>query len=116
MSQTRATHHADSKSSTVKNAKDQIAWLVERRCTKQEAISSTALADATGLKPTTVRDCIKEIRSERDIPIVSCSNGYYVIASVNQLERELERIQSEINTRKETKSELVAAFNKVKYE
>jgi len=37
-------------------------------------------------------------------------------ADIDRLERELDRIQGEINTRKETREELVAAFNSVKYD
>lgn len=113
---TRATHHADSSEQNVTRAKAQIAQILEVRDCREWAISSKGLADAVGLKPTTVRDCIKEIRRERHIPVVSCSSGYYVISSVEQLESELDRIQAEINTRKETKQELAEAFNHTKYE
>jgi len=113
---TRATHHADSPEPSVRRAKDQLAWILERRDCREYAISSKGLADAVGLKPTTVRDCIKEIRDERNLPIVSCSQGYYCISSVGELERELDRIEAEISTRKETKQELVEAFNHTKYE
>jgi biotin operon repressor len=92
-----------------------MAAILQHRTGPDEAISSHGLADATGLKPTTVRDCIKELRRDRELPVVSCSHGYYLIDSVDELEREVDRIQSEINTRKETKQELVAAFNSRRY-
>lgn len=116
----RAEHHADSPESQVRTAKDQIAWLLQRRNSREHAISSKGLAQATGwpnggIKPTTVRDCIKEIRQERKLPIVSCSQGYYLINSAQELEWELERIQEEIATREETKQELAQAFNHTKY-
>jgi len=110
---TRATHHADSEESTVKAAKEQIAWILERRDCREWAISSQALADATGtIKPTTVRDAIREIRREHDLPVVSCSQGYYTISDPADLERELDRIDDEIDTRMETKRELTRAFNR----
>lgn len=109
---TRATHHADSTEQKVRTAKDAIAWVMERRRGRGAAISSQGLADAVGLKATTVRDCIKELRRERDLPIVSCSRGYYLLDSNEGLERELDRIAAEIETRKETRAELVAAWNR----
>lgn len=109
---TRSEYHADSTVETVRSEKDQIAWILKRRDCREYAISSKGLAAVVGLKATTVRDCIKEIRDERDLPIVSCPNGYYLIDGVDQLERELDRIQGEINTREETREELTKAFNR----
>lgn len=112
---TRAEHHADSTEPDVRDAKDTIATILRHRTSRDEAISSQGLGDACGLKATTVRDIIKELRRDRDLPIRSCSRGYYLIDCVEQLEDELDRIQSEINTRKETREELVQAFNQQRY-
>jgi len=112
---TRAEHHADSDADAVRTAKEQLAWILARRDCRAWAISSQALADATGddgIAATTVRDAIRELRRERDLPIVSCSRGYYLIDDTDALQRELDRIQSEIETREATKRELTAAFNR----
>lgn len=117
---TRAEYHADNSADTVVEAKRMMAWILRRRDCREYAISSKALAEATGwhdpgevgINPSTVRDAIKELRRERDLPIVSCSRGYYLIDDPEALHHELERIQDEIETRRETKRELTAAFNK----
>jgi hypothetical protein len=108
----RAEHHADSSESRVRDAKAQLAAILRVRDCREWAISSKGLADAVGLKATTVRDCIPEIRREYNLPVVACSRGYYVITDPSQLEHELDRIQSEIQTRRERKQELTAAFNR----
>lgn len=113
---TRSEHHADSDKSKVRQAKQRIAWILRRRDNREWAISSKGLADAVGLKATTVRDIIKEIRTEYNVPVIACSDGYYTISDTVELEREIERIQAEINTRKETKTELVQAFNARRYD
>lgn len=113
---TRAEHHADSDEPKVRDAKLTIARILRRRTSREDAISSKGLADATDIKATTVRDCIKEIRAERDLPVVSCSRGYYCITSADDLSREIERIEDEIRTREETKRELTRAFNRSRYE
>lgn len=109
--QSRAEHHAQSTPTRVRAAKSQMAAILAHRHTPQEAISSKGLADATGLKPTTVRDLVKELRPEYDLPVVSCSRGYYVIDSEDELERFAERKREEIATHEETLRETVAAFN-----
>lgn len=109
---TRSEHHADSDADEVRTAKDQIAWLLERRDCREWAISSQALADAVGLKATTVRDTIKEIRRERHLPVVSCSRGYYLVNDAAEFQHEIDKINDEIQTREETKQELCAAFNR----
>jgi len=117
---TRAEHHAHSPDEQVRTAKDTIAWLLRHRDAREWAISSTALAEATGwrdpgdrgIAPTTVRDAIKELRRDRHLPIVSCSQGYYLVSDAGEFEREISRIDDEIQTREETKVELCAAFNR----
>lgn len=90
-----------------------MARILEVRDCREWAISSKGLASAVGtIKPTTVRDAIREIRREYDLPVVSCSKGYYTISDPTALERELERIDREIETRMETKRELTRAFNR----
>ena len=118
---TRAEHHADNSAATVREAKRMLAAVLRARTAREWAISSRGLADATGyrdqeqdvgINPSTVRDCIKELRQERDLPIVSCSQGYYLVTDAADLQRELDKIADEIETRKETRRELTAAFNR----
>jgi len=117
---TRAEHHAHTADTNVRSAKRTLAWILDRRDCREWAISSRGLAAATGyyddaagsISPSTVRDAIAEIRREDDLPIVSCSRGYYKITDTDALADELDRIQDEIETRKETKQELAAAFNR----
>lgn len=120
---TRAEHHAQTADTNVRTAKAQLAWILARRDCREWAISSRGLAAATGyydeakgsISPSTVRDAIAEIRRERNLPVVSCSQGYYVIDDTDALARELERIQDEIETRKQTKEDLAKAFNRERY-
>jgi hypothetical protein len=117
---TRSEHHAHSPDEQVRTAKDTLAWLLRRRDCREWAISSTALAEATGwrdpgdsgIAPTTVRDAIKELRRDRHLPIVACSQGYYLVTDPGEFQREIDRINDEIQTREETKRELCAAFNR----
>lgn len=114
-STTRSTHHAYSTPEDVWDAKRQIAFILKRREGRDAAISSQALADATGqIAATTARDCIKELRREEGLPVVACQDGYYLVRDVSGLERELDRIAGEIETRKETRGELVSSFNQWK--
>lgn len=106
-----ATQHADSSAEKINLAKRQIAGILRERRGKQAAISSKGLAAACGLKATTVRDIIPEIRREYELPIASCPGGYYVIEDVRDFERHLEKIDEEIQTRLKHKQELTAAWN-----
>jgi len=116
MSTTRAEHHADSPEPEVRTAKDTIGWVLTYRTSRATAISSRGLAEATGypnsgIAPTTVRDAIRALRRHRNLPIVSCSNGYSLIDDPDGVARELDRIRDEIETRRETMQELTAAYN-----
>jgi len=79
---------------------------------KADAVSSKDLAELTPVSSSTVRDLVAEVRREYDIPIVSCSKGYYRVTDVDDLERHLERINDEIATRENTKRELTRAWNR----
>lgn len=108
----RAKQYAESDDITIEQAKTVIIHILSSAQSKDEAISSKELAEHVGLKPTTVRDLIKEIKQAGIMPIVACSKGYYQITTVEQLERELDRIQDEIDTRKQSKRDLTRAFNR----
>lgn len=108
----RAKKYADSHEAKVDRDKRKIKQILSAVDDRDDAVSSIELADIVGLEATTVRDLIKEVKQETDMPIVACSTGYYQINSVEQLERELQRIQDEIDTRKQTKRDLTRAFNR----
>lgn len=111
----RAKDHADSGSVSIEQAKGEIYHVLKNKH-RDDAISSSALAGMVGLKATTVRDLIPDLRREYNLPVVSCSQGYYVIEDTDALSRELDRIQDEIETREQTKKDLARAFNKQKYD
>jgi len=111
VSTTRATHHAKSSEPTVQLSKRKLERVLQYHDSRDRAISANELAQMVPIKATTVRDCIHELRSEASLPIVACSQGYYLISDPDELERELDRIEDEIQTREETKRELCAAFN-----
>lgn len=106
----RVEAHADSDAQDVKRAKQTLARILSNREGKQQAISSKALAQRVGLKPTTVRDLIPEIRREMGIPIASTSTGYYRIASDDEFRDVMRRIEDTIQTKKQRQSELAEAW------
>ena len=108
---TRSEHHAESPEPKVTDAKHQIASILEHRTGRSMAISSRGLADATGLKPTTVRDTIPEIRREHGLPIVSTNAGYYCAGSWEDVESVLERMAERRATIELRRRELARAWN-----
>jgi len=108
---TRAEREADSHENDVKHAKKQIAAKLNDHVGRENAISSKALADYTGLSASTVRDCIPEIREEWGVPVVSRNKGYYVIESSEEFEAQLDRYSERIQTIEERRKELTAAWN-----
>lgn len=111
MSESRAEHHADTNQPEVATAKKQIAAKLHDHKGPNNAISSKALADYSGLSASTVRDCIAEIRVEYDVPVVSRNQGYYVVESRDEFEAQLERMNDRIETIRERKKELASAWN-----
>lgn len=107
----RAKNHADSDEISIKQAKGELYQTLRHKTDRDAAVSSSALAGMVGLKATTVRDLIPAIRRDYNLPVVSCSQGYYVIEDTAALARELDRIDAEIQTREDTKQELTKAFN-----
>jgi hypothetical protein len=105
-----ATHYADSSAERINQAKRQIAGILRERRGKQAAISSKGLADACGLKATTVRDIIPEVRREYTLPIASCPGGYYVIADHDDFVSHMNRIEDTIETKRQHQSDLARAW------
>lgn len=105
-----ATQHADSSAEKINLAKRQIAGILRERRGKRAAISSKGLAAACGLKATTVRDIIPEIRREYELPIASCPGGYYVIAEYEDFVEHMNRIEDTIETKRQRQSDLARAW------
>jgi uncharacterized small protein (DUF1192 family) len=111
---TRAEHHADTPAYRVRQSRARVRAALERHAVGREnALSGRALADRTPLKPTTVRDIIAELRDDPDgPPIGNCADGYYVIASVDELEAHIADVKDEIATKRERLEATVQAFNR----
>jgi len=108
---TRAEHHADSHENDVASDKHRLAATLTNHIGYQNRISGRDLADDLNINVSTLRDAIAEVRREYGIPVVSRGSGYYVVDSREKLETELARIDEVIATKRETKRELVAAYN-----
>ena len=111
---TRAEHHAHSPAHRVRQSRARVRAALERHAVgRDNALSGRALADRTPLKPTTVRDIIAELRDDSNgPPIGNCADGYYVIASVDELERHIADVKDEIATKRERLEATVQAFNR----
>lgn len=110
---TRAEHHADSPAHRVRQSRARVRAALETHAIGREnALSGTALADLTPLKPTTVRDIVAELRDDPDgPPIGNCADGYYIINSVDELEDHIEDVKETIATKRERLEATVQAFN-----
>lgn len=107
---TRAEYHADADAPTVRTARQTIRRLLEAHAGRDNAIASSALADRVGLKPTTVRDIVSELRDEGVVPIGSCAQGYYRIDSPAEFRDVMASIEDEIQTKRDRQSAIAAAF------
>jgi DNA-binding GntR family transcriptional regulator len=76
---------------------------------REQAKSGKALAAETPVSSSTIRDLIGELRREEQIPVYSLGQGYFVIASSEDFEACISRIDDEIQTRQETKRQLYEA-------
>jgi len=108
---TRAEHHADSHENDVASDKKRLAATLNDHVGYENRIPGSELAERVGINESTMRDALAEVRTEYGIPVVSRGSGYYVIEQKDELQTELGRIAEEIATRKETKRELVDAWN-----
>jgi biotin operon repressor len=105
-------HYADSSTDKIKQARGTIAAiLVTDHKGKGNEIAGTKLAEAVGLKPTTVYDQIPRLRREYKIPVVSNGHGYFVVEDKDVYADKIEAIEEEIETKRQRKEELQAAFN-----
>lgn len=106
----QVSKHADSDEVSIARAKEEIARTIAHKDGKRNAISSRELAGMVGLKATTVRDVIPEIRCQYRLPIGSCPGGYYVIDDTEDFRETMQGIEDEIQTKKEHQRELAEAW------
>ena len=106
----KAKQYADSDNISIERAKDQIARTLSHAEGKDKAVSSKVLAEYVGLKATTVRDLIPEIRREYRLPIASSNRGYYRIIQHSEFVEIMDRIEDTIDTKKKHQKDLARAW------
>jgi len=79
---------------------DELEELLDDHRGPENAISSGEIADELGIddsgsNPRT-REAVKALLEERELPVISNSNGYFVATAESQIEEELESLQSRI--------------------
>lgn len=79
-------------------------------------VSAKELAEFTEINYSTVRDVIGELREEFSVPIGNVGSGYFVIETGDELDRVVENLRGEIETRQERLQTLVENYNAHKYE
>ena len=83
---------------------------------RENAIPGGDIADKIPQKATTLYDMIPELRSQYRIPVGSCSDGYFIVQDPDELQNQIDRYNSQIQTAQTRKQELVEAYNRSKYE
>jgi predicted TIM-barrel enzyme len=111
---TRSEHHADSTATQVRASRRHVHRALEAgHVGRERAISGTELAEFVPVKYTTVRDCIAELRDDPDgPPIGNCSDGYYIIDSREELDRYVQSVKDEIQTKRDRLEANTQAFNR----
>jgi len=109
---TRSEHHADSDARQVRYSRRVVARALEvGHVGRDNAVTGSELASFVPIKPTTVRDCIAELRDDPDgPPIGNCSDGYYIINSREELERHVGAVNDEIQTKRERLEATIKAY------
>lgn len=106
--------HAIADESKIEQARRELVWLLRGR-TREEAISSAALAEQMPVSASTVRDLVPEVRAELGIPLVSGSGGYYEVQDHDDFLRVMDREQATIERKRERMRDLSAAWNTRRY-
>lgn len=84
--------------------------LINHHRGRDAAVSSTDLAERVPVSASTVRDLIAEIRRDYNVPIGS-ANGYFVIDSAEELDRQITRQKRQAETSLQTARDIAAAYN-----
>lgn len=98
---------------------DELQAIISQHVGKDNAITSGELASACGVadseaNPKT-REAVKILIRERDVPIGSCSQGYYLMDCRAELEENLEGLRGRIAGIEERMQIMVRAYNRRKY-
>lgn len=104
-------NYTDSDRTDHEIAKLKLARMLQGR-TYEDRISARDLAKHVPVSVSTVRDLIGELRREHQVPVYSRGSGYFEIQDVDELERALQQIDEQIQTKRQTKHELTASFNR----
>jgi len=107
-------HYAESSELSIEESKLKVIRAIPEG--RENAIPGGDIADKIPQKPTTLYDMIPELRSQYGIPVGSCSKGYFIVTNPDELQNQIDRYDSQIQTAQKRKRELVEAYNKVKYE
>ena len=75
-------------------------------------VSAKALAERTTVSASTVRDIVRELQREFDVPVASLGNGYFLIESPEELDRVVESYREEIATKRERMRRITAVYNR----
>lgn len=75
-----------------------------------EPVSARELADAVPVEATTVRDLVSDLRERQRLPVYGTSRGYICISDGEELDDVIESIHDEIDTKRETMENLIAAY------
>lgn len=103
--------YTDSDELTHEQAKARIRNVLDGR-TYDHRLSARELAQrCPGVSTSTVRDLVAEVRRDYNLAIYSRGSGYWHIQDSEVLDDTIQRIDEQIETKRETQRELAAAFN-----
>lgn len=88
-------------------AKDRIINILQYA---DDPVSARELSEAVPVEETTVRDLVSDLRERQRLPAYGTSQGYICIGSGEELDDVVESIQDEIDTKKRTMENLIAAY------
>jgi len=116
MSQYKA--HAESDELSIEESKAKLYnYLKNNAVGKDNAVSGKELDKLVPQKYTTVKDMVSDLRNSRMLPVIGYPNkGYYVVSSTEELDEQLERLNEQIENKKQKRRDLAATYNRRKYE
>jgi hypothetical protein len=107
-------HYAESSELSIEESKLKVIRAIPEG--RENAIPGGDIAERIPQKATTLYDMIPELRSQYGVPVGSCSDGYFIVETPDELQTQIDRYDSQIETAQKRKRELVEAYNKEKYE
>jgi hypothetical protein len=106
-------HYAESSELSIEESKLKVIRAIPEG--RANAIPGGDIAEQIPQKATTLYDMIPELRSQYGIPVGSCSDGYFIVVDPDELQTQIDRYDSQIQTAQTRKQELVEAFNRTRY-